>query len=208
MIRAKKSKDKVEAEIRRISAEIDRYMNRESGHGEHVASIADRLARRFTLSDLERNALRVASCLNGIGEFVMDRDYAKSAHPLKSIEIADFQRHPVFAEQELGRLRFDKIAQLTVRWSRENWDGSGYPDALREEEIPLVCRILRVAEAFVSLIERGGNTEEKALEELRRSAGIDLDPSVVAEFADLEMFAPKISDERQESEHPASEVSE
>lgn len=208
MIRAKKSKDKIEAEMRRISTEIDRYMNREPGHGERVATIADRLARRFALSDLERNALRVASCLHGIGEFVMHRDYAKSAQPLKAIEIADFQRHPVFAEQELGKLRFDKIAQLTVRWSRENWDGSGYPDALREEEIPLVCRIHRVSEAFVSLIEKGGNTEEKALEELRRSAGIDFDPSVVAELVNPEMFAPKISDERHESEQSSAEVSE
>ena len=208
MIRAKKSKEKIEAEIRRISAEIDRYMNRESGHGERVATIADRLARRFALSDAERKALHIASHLHGIGELVMSRDYAKSEHALKAIEIADFQRHPVIAEQEIGRLRLDKVTQLTVRWSRENWDGSGYPDALREEEIPLVCRILRVAEAFVSSIERSGYTEEKSLEELRRSAGIDFDPSVLAEFADLEMFAPEISGHQEKSGQSASEVSE
>ena len=86
--------------------------------------------------------------------------------------------------------------------------GGGRDAAADEEEIPLVCRIHRVSEAFVSLIEKGGDTEEKALEELRRSAGIDFDPSVVAEFVNLEMFAPKISDERHESEQSSAEVSE
>lgn len=193
MIKAKKGKDRLEVRTAELSAEIDRFKGRQSGHGLRVAIITERLAARFHLTDSERSALRFAAGIHDIGELVMRRDYKKSAQELTATEVADLHRHPVIAEQELHRLRFDRMTQLVVRWHHENWDGSGYPDALRENEIPLACRILRVADAFVSMREkRSGRelkTEGEALDEIKRSAGLEFDPAVVAELLTLEMFA-------------------
>lgn len=191
MIRVKKSKDRLEAKVDDLSAEIDRFKGRQAGHGDRVSALTDLLARRFNLTENERWSLRIASRLHDIGEFVMKRDYKKSSG-LNPTEAADLRRHPVVAEQELHRLRVDRMTQLAVRWHHENWDGSGYPDALREDEIPLVCRILRVADAFVSLTERRpgriSKSESEALDDIVKSAGIDFDPMVVAALISLERF--------------------
>jgi HD-GYP domain-containing protein (c-di-GMP phosphodiesterase class II) len=70
-----------------------------------------------------------------------------------------------------------------VRASHENWDGSGYPDGLHGEEIPLVSRIIRVCDAFVAMTSRRPYREalgtEPALEEVERQAGAQFDPLVV-----------------------------
>ena len=189
MIGTKKRKQPSETEIRELIRQIERFKDDAPGASARVAAVAGRIADSLKLSDEERKALHLSALLHGLGELVMNRDYAKSEQGLKPIQIADLQRHPVIAEQELHRLGFDKITQLTVRWHRENWDGSGYPDALRQEEIPLVCRILRVAEAFVS--GAGANLESASdiIGQLERSAGIDFDPEVIRQLMEIDFSA-------------------
>jgi HD-GYP domain-containing protein (c-di-GMP phosphodiesterase class II) len=79
---------------------------------------------------------------------------------------------------------------LLVRWHHEWWNGTGYPDALRREEIPLGARILRLADSYAALTEtrpfRRKLTVENAREELIARAGIEFDPGVVRVFLSLE----------------------
>ena len=95
----------------------------------------------------DRQSLRDAALLHDLGEVAMDRDYIHREGTLTDEERIDLSRHPVIGEQEVGRVGTDRAVHLIVRWHHEWWNGSGYPDALSREEIPLAARILRGQQA-------------------------------------------------------------
>jgi len=119
----------------------------------------------------------------------MERDYIQARNGLSVEERLDLARHPVIGEREASRVGADRAAQLLVRWHHEWWNGAGYPDALRREEIPLAARILRVADSFAALTDerpyRQAMSIEAAKRELIARAGIEFDPSVVSAFLSL-----------------------
>ena len=85
--------------------------------------------------------------------------------------------------------KLDRGAQLLVRWHHEWWNGCGYPDALRRNEIPLAARILRVADSYAALTDarpfRPVMTEGEARREIVQGAAIEFDPKVVSVFLSL-----------------------
>ena len=91
-----------------------------------------------------------------------------------------------------SRVGADRAAQLLIRWHHEWWNGAGYPDALRREEIPLAARILRLADSYAALTDarpfRPAMTQEDARRVLMDGAGIEFDPGVVNVFLALERF--------------------
>src|SRR6185369_14639171 len=117
------------------------------------------------------------------------------AGSLSNEERIDLARHPVIGEREASRVGADRAAQLLVRWHHEWWNGQGYPDALRREEIPLAARILRVADSYAALTDarpfRPALSVEKAKREIADHAGIEFDPAVVNAFLSLE-FLPEL----------------
>jgi len=172
-----------------LSAKIERFKRIHPSRGPRVAEIAARLAPVFQLSPSEHSALRIASYLHDIGELGMGRGYKATARSLSSEEVQDLRRHPVISEQTLAGAGFDRMVQLAVRWHHEDWNGGGYPDGLRGREIPVICRILRVADAYVSLTERSARKEPLASADARleiaRLAAIAFDPLVVNAFLNL-----------------------
>jgi len=135
----------------------------------------------------------------------MERHYIQAARPLTFEERLDLVRHPVIGEREASRAGADRAAQLLVRWHHEWWNGAGYPDALRREEIPLAARILRVVDSYVALTDarpfRAALTVEAARRELIDRAGIEFDPNVVNVLLkldglpELESFAKQVEDD-------------
>ena len=95
----------------------------------------------------------------------------------------------MIGEQEAARASADRAVQLLVRWHHEWWNGSGYPDALRQNEIPLAARILRVADSYAALTDarpfRPAMSEEEAREQIIERAAIEFDPAVVTAFLSL-----------------------
>ena len=166
-----------------LAKTTDRFERYENAHAQRIAAIADELATMFHLARHDRGSLQSAALLHDLGEVAMERDYIQAARPLTIEERLDLARHPVIGEREASRAGADRAAQLLVRWHHEWWNGCGYPDALRREEIPLAARILRVADSYVALTEarpfRPALSDEEARRELADAAGVEFDPAVV-----------------------------
>src|SRR5688500_7200948 len=172
-----------------LARTIDKFERYENPHAQRIAVIADEIAQSFHLARHDRGSLYGAALLHDIGEVAMERDYIQATGALSIDERIDLARHPVIGEREASRVGADRAAQLLVRWHHECWNGAGYPDALRREEIPLAARILRVADSYAALTDarpfRAAMTEQNARRELINGAGIEFDPSVVAMFLSL-----------------------
>jgi len=170
----------------------DRFEQYEHPHAIRIATIADEIAKLFHLARHDRGSLRVAALLHDLGEVAMERDYIQSSGPLSPDDRIDLSRHPVIGEREASRVGADRAAQLLVRWHHEWWNGQGYPDALRREEIPLAARILRVADSYAAMTDarpfRPAMTVAEAGLEITNRAGIEFDPTVVRALLSLELL--------------------
>lgn len=173
-----------------LAAAADRFEQYQNPHAVRIAAIADAIAKTFHLAPQDRRLLRIAAYTHDLGEVAMEREYIQRAGSLTNEERLDLARHPVIGEQEAARVSAGRPVQLLVRWHHEWWNGCGYPDALRQNEIPLGARILRVADSYAALTDarpfRSAMTEEKAREHLIERAAIEFDPTVVTAFLSLD----------------------
>jgi HD-GYP domain-containing protein (c-di-GMP phosphodiesterase class II) len=196
-------------QLARTTDKFERYDN---PHAQRIAAIADEIAKVFHLAQHDRGSLHAAALLHDLGEVAMERDYIQSGDALSTEQRMDLTRHPVIGEREASRVGADRAAQLLVRWHHEWWNGAGYPDALRREEIPLAARILRVADSYAALTDarpfRPALTEEAARRELTDRAGIEFDPSVVNVFLSLDRFDELDSFAKSREEEAAPEIVE
>jgi two-component system cell cycle response regulator len=108
--------------------------------------------------------------------------------PLDPAEWEFIRRHTIIGERIVAAAPALRPVATLVRSSHERWDGTGYPDHLRGEDIPLGARIVAVCDAFDAMIAnrpyRSGMETARAIEELRHCAGTQFDPVVVDAFAD------------------------
>ncbi len=178
--------------FRNLSYRADEFEGYSNPHASRIAAIADHLARAFNLGARDRFSLRVAALGHDLGEVAMQRDYIQRGGALSEDERIDLARHPLLSEREAAASGADRGAQLLVRWHHEWWNGGGYPDGLRFEQIPLGARILRVADAYASLTDarpfRKAYSEKQAREHLLEWTGLEFDPRVVRALLALEPF--------------------
>lgn len=175
-----------------LSFRADEFEGYANSHAMRIAAIADHMARSFHLGARDRFSLRVAALGHDLGEVAMQREYLQRNGTLTDEERIDLARHPLISEREAAASGADRGAQLLVRWHHEWWNGGGYPDGLRFEQIPLGARILRVADAYASLTDarpfRRAYSEKQAREHLLEWTGLEFDPRVVRELLALEPF--------------------
>lgn len=203
--------DKAAAEaFAELAKTADRFERYDHPHAQRIAIIADEIAMMFHLARHDRGSLHAAALLHDLGEVAMERDYIQASRPLTLEERIDLSRHPVIGEREASRSGADRAAQLLVRWHHEWWNGAGYPDALRREEIPLAARILRVADTYAALTDarpfRAAWGEAEARREIEDRAGIEFDPAVVRMFLSMDPLPEMASYARRAGEEPAIEA--
>ena len=169
-----------------LSTSIDQFEGYLHAHGLRIAEIADGIASKFGIAFEDRFTLQQAALIHDIGEMAMNRGYIRENRILTDVERLDMQRHPVIGEQEASKRGFSRGVQLLVRWHHEWWNGEGYPDRLRGEEIPIAARILRVADAYAALTDdrprRHARSADEARQYLKEYAAIEFDPAVVKLF--------------------------
>jgi HD-GYP domain-containing protein (c-di-GMP phosphodiesterase class II) len=183
-------KEDFDENLEKIARETDRFEGYTNPHAARIAVLADAVAQIFNMASHDRHALRQAALIHDIGELVMNRDYIKARRILTEQEYVDMQRHPVIGEQEAAKRGLARAVQLLVRWHHEWWNGAGYPDALRREQIPLAARILRVADTYSALTDTRPHNPAISAADAKRYliewAGIEFDPAVVKAFLSLE----------------------
>jgi putative nucleotidyltransferase with HDIG domain len=157
---------------------LDAHLNYNSGHGQRVAEYANRIGRELGLDDHRLQRLHFAALLHDIGMLKLDRN-----QPMNPRTCA---RHTVLGFRMLDRIRVWKEIAPVVHHHHEWWDGSGYPDGLSGDAIPLEARIVALADAFDSITSqtsyKSARPLEDAIQEIRACAGRQFDPSVVSAF--------------------------
>jgi HD-GYP domain-containing protein (c-di-GMP phosphodiesterase class II) len=181
---------KFDDKLLRLSAQMDMFEGYAEDHARRLASLSDSLASVFNIAPHDRFLLQQTALIHDIGEMDMARAYIGASHGLTVDEGIDLQRHPVIGEQSTSKIGLPRAVQLIVRWHHEWWNGSGYPDGLEGEQIPLAARILRVADTYAALVSprpfRAAMTIEEARKYMIEWAGIEFDPAVVKAFLALQ----------------------
>ena len=159
------------------------------GHSERLVALTEALARDMSLSEEEVKDIRWATVLHDIGKIGAPDNILFKPGPLTEREWEIMRQHPIVGEQILLPVKRMRGVAKLVRHHQERWDGTGYPDRLRAEAIPLGARIIAVADAFGAMTDarpyKDAVTQAGALEELTRCAGTQFDPDVVAGFCRL-----------------------
>ncbi|HSE23045.1 MAG TPA: diguanylate cyclase [Pyrinomonadaceae bacterium] len=155
-------------------------------HVRRVQHYAAGMGEIFGLSDPEIAALKSGALLHDIGKLAVPPHILNKPGRLTPAEFEKMKIHTVVGAQILSRVEFPYPVIPIVRNHHEQWDGGGYPDQLKGEEIPITARIISVVDCFDSVREdrpfRRGMTREEAIALLRRGAGAHFDPGVVREF--------------------------
>ena len=187
---------KIDESLIKLSATIDAFEAYAHPHAPRIAALSDAIAQKLNLGSHDRFSLRQAALVHDLGEAVMKRDYIKRGSLLTEEERLDLMRHPVIGEQEAAKRGLNRVVQLIVRWHQEWWNGEGYPDGLRREQIPLAARILRVADTFCALTDNRpfapAISGADARKYLAQWAGLELDPVIVHVFFSLPPEMPEL----------------
>lgn len=153
-----------------------------AAHGRLVAYWCSRLAARMRLSRTEQNWIVVSAQLHDVGKLCIPDEILRAPRALRDAEREIVERHVIEGERllsEYGLLEY----RPAVRHHHERIDGRGYPDGLRGERIPLVARIVAVADAYDAMTGqrtyRFPMTPDRALLEIERCRGTQFDPDVV-----------------------------
>lgn len=152
-------------------------------HGRRVADLSASLAEALHVPADQCDVLRRAALAHGLARLTLPESVWLTAAPLTQREQTTRRTLPGLAADLLARSAYLAPAAPIVRAHHEHLDGSGYPDGLRGEDIPMASRILAVADTFDTLVypwrARAALSPSEALEEIRRGAGTQFDPLVV-----------------------------
>ncbi|MCD6309996.1 MAG: GAF domain-containing protein [Candidatus Eremiobacteraeota bacterium] len=156
------------------------------GHVDRVAKYGLAIAMELDSELLKDDMFRYALVLHDVGKIGVPDSILSKPGPLTEEEREVIEMHPEAGAKIISPVKFLKQAVDMVRYHQERWDGGGYPRGLKGEEIPLVARIIAVADAFDAITSdrpyRKGRDIDYAVAEIKRNSGTQFDPEVVDAF--------------------------
>lgn len=157
---------------------IDRFLPQKQGHSRRVAKYSNIIAKALDLPDERKRRLYMASLLHDIGFLRIPYD--------KSFEREYYTLHPVIGYEMLNPISFYNDIAAYILYHHERYDGGGYPENRKAEEIPLESRIIAIAEAFDSMVSKitykSRRSMDDAIDELIKNRGKQFDPELVDLF--------------------------
>jgi response regulator RpfG family c-di-GMP phosphodiesterase len=160
-----------------------------AAHGEAVTWLAARLGHLMELSEEDLDALNAYGPLHDLGKIGISDTLLSKQGPLTDEELEIVRQHTLIGESIIRPLNPGSGALSMIRSHHERWDGQGYPEGLREEQTPLVARIVAVADVYHAIIShrpyRSGASPIQAVQEIKAMSGTQFDPSVVQALVKL-----------------------
>jgi diguanylate cyclase (GGDEF)-like protein len=155
-------------------------------HSSRVARLSARLATLATLPQPQIDAIRCAALLHDLGKAAIPAGIWQSTGRLSEQEMNAVRQHPVITESLIGEIAFLKEEVSIIRHHHERWDGTGYPDGLAGDAIPIGARLLAICNAYDALRHdrpyRQARSKADTMAEITRCAGTQLDPNLVKLF--------------------------
>ena len=175
--------------IRALAMAVEAKDSYSGGHLERVAKYAHDIGSKLGLDKKTLQVLRDGAYIHDLGKIGVSDDVLHKVSPLNEKEMAEIKKHPVIGETILKPVRrFAALSDL-VRHHQERLDGSGYPDGLKGDEIPLSARVLAVADVFDALTTnrpyRKAMSKNEAKDYLKKFAGVQFDRRVVEAFLEI-----------------------
>ena len=174
--------------VEALATAIDAKDQTSHCHVRRVEIYTEGLGRLLGLSEKEVSALRAGALLHDVGKLAVPDHILNKPGSLTSAEFEKTKIHTVVGAEILSRIDFPYPVVPIVKHHHERWDGCGYPDGLKGEQIPITARIMSVVDCFDSVREdrpfRTGMLREDAIGLLRKGAGTHFDPKIVELFID------------------------
>lgn len=194
------------ATVEALATAIDAKDEITHDHVYRVQVYARGLAGHFGLPDCEIEALKAGALLHDVGKIAVPDHILNKPGKLTAAEFEKMKIHTVVGAQIMERVNFPYPVVPIVRHHHERWDGRGYPDGLKGEQIPMTARILTVVDVFDALREdrqyRKGMGRDQACQFLSENAGSQFDPRIVEAFLlNLPVYEKEIA-EYKASQHP------
>ena len=178
-----------------LTAAIDAKDHYTHGHTNRVTNVSLAIAKKLGEKNKKKfneqflEDIHIASLLHDIGKIGIPEAILNKQGPLNEEETKKINEHTNIGEIILRPIRELHNSILGVKYHHERYDGLGYPDGLKGEEIPLIASIISVADTFDAMISerpyRPSKSKEEAVEEIKRQSGTQFDPQVVAAFIEL-----------------------
>ncbi|MCX7995838.1 MAG: HD domain-containing protein [candidate division WOR-3 bacterium] len=156
------------------------------GHSAQVAELAQEIARKMDFPESKLHLIKFAGLLHDVGKIAVPESILRKPAELDEYEWVIVKKHPIHSMNIIKPINNLQEICKWVLHHHERWDGSGYPDGLKHEAIPIESRILAICDAYSAMVSdrpyRKGLTIEYALEEIQRCAGKQFDPEIVKLF--------------------------
>jgi len=172
--------------IRALAEAVDSSDDYDAADTARMAHIAASMARRLGMEDEDADALALATKLHDIGKVGVPGSILRKTDKLSAAELTQVQQHPAIGQRLLQEARQLQELIQAILYHHERWDGKGYPEQLKGEEIPVMARVIGIMDAYRAMMGdrpyRKALSSERALEELRKGAGTQFDPRLVDMF--------------------------
>ena len=167
-----------------LAAALEAKDSYTADHADAIARMAVAVGHELALSEAELRRVEYAALLHDVGKIAVSPEILDKPGPLSPEERAVVNRHTLIGEQIVARIDYLRPLAPLVRAAHERWDGTGYPDRIAGDAIPLESRIAFVCDALHAMTSdrpyRARLTDKEALEELAANAGSQFDPAVVS----------------------------